>query len=178
MNEPWSKKHKKDFKKCKYSLSNSFAQPLNQSKLEEYLTKERPNDASTLLDLYRNHDLEYVPNGGSFDLREDIAKVIYDNKISPENILVFPGGQIALQTAALAFASNDVHSIVFTPGYQSTVESPLWAMHNKGITQIPRTPENNWQVDPQKLRDAIREDTKFLILNEPHNRKLLCEYFR
>jgi len=75
---------------------------------------------------------------------------------------------VIIQTAALAFASG-CHSIVFTPGYQSTVQSPEWVVGNKGITQIPRSKDNNWQVDPQKLREAIQDDTKFLILNEPYN---------
>ena len=125
-------------------------------------------DPENLIDMYHNHTLEYVPNGGSLDLRQDIAKIIYNDKLSAENILVFPGGQVAIQTAAMAFASK-CHSIVFTPGYQSTVDSPNWAVGNEGITKILRSPDNNWQVDTQKLKDAIQPNTKFLILNEPYN---------
>ena len=166
MKEPWSKQHKREFKECKFSLSNSFAEPLSQPELVK-LTNARGD--TDLLDLYHNHQLEYVPNGGSLDLRHDIARVVYENKLSAHHILVFPGGQIAIQTAALAFATNGCHSIVFTPGYQSTVESPEWAVGNGGITKIARQPENQWQVDPRKLREAIRENTKFVILNEPYN---------
>ncbi len=127
-------------------------------------------DVDGLIDMYQNHDLAYVPNGGSFDLRRDIARCIYDDELNAEeNILVFPGGQIAIQTAALAFASNGCHTIVFAPGYQSTVQSPRWVIGNGGVTEIHRSPEDDWQVDACKLRDAIRHDTKFLILNEPHN---------
>lgn len=137
--------------------------------MPELLDKVRASGGTELIEMYHNHDLGYVPNSGSLDLRRDIARVIYDDKLSAEdNILVFPGGQIAIQTAALAFASG-CHSIVFTPGYQSTVESPRWSIGNEGVTEIPRRPENDWQVDPQKLREAIRPNTKFLILNEPHN---------
>ncbi|KAL3808446.1 hypothetical protein ACHAXA_003377 [Cyclostephanos tholiformis] len=64
----------------------------------------------------------------------------------------------------IGFASG-CHSIVFAPGYQSTVQSPKWIIGNEGVTVIP----NDWQVDVTKLRDAIRRNTKFLILNEPHN---------
>lgn len=166
MKEPWSKRHKRDFKGCQFSLSNSFAQPLSQPELVEF-NKENKD----LLDLYQNHDLEYVPNGGSLDLRQDIARVVYDNQLRAEHILVFPGGQVAIQTAALVFAKN-CHSIVFTPGYQSTVESPEWAMRgddHHSVTQIPRSPENNWQVDLQLVKAAIQENTRFLILNEPYN---------
>ena len=111
-------------------------------------------DSDNLIELYYNHDLEYVPNGGSHDLRQDIARVIYNDNLSAENILVFPGGQVAIQTAALAFASNGVHSIVFTPGYQSTIEAPKWAMGNCGVTKLKRLPENDWQVDPKQLKNA------------------------
>eukprot|EP00573_Skeletonema_grethae_P002458 CAMPEP_0201691696 /NCGR_PEP_ID=MMETSP0578-20130828/4801_1 /ASSEMBLY_ACC=CAM_ASM_000663 /TAXON_ID=267565 /ORGANISM="Skeletonema grethea, Strain CCMP 1804" /LENGTH=394 /DNA_ID=CAMNT_0048176953 /DNA_START=128 /DNA_END=1312 /DNA_ORIENTATION=- len=166
MQQPWSKRHKKEFKGCQFSLSNSFAQPLSMPELIK-LTTDRGD--TKLIELYNNHDLEYVPNGGSIDLRQDIARVVYNNKLSAENILTFPGGQVAIQTAALAFASNGVHSIVFTPGYQSTVESPHWAIGNAGVTQIPRDPDNNWQVDISKFKEAIRPNTKFLILNEPWN---------
>ena len=123
-----------------------------------------------LIELYHRHDLGYVPNGGSLDLRRDIARAIYGDELSAEDhVLVFPGGQIAIQTAALAFANDGCHSIVFTPGYQSAVQSPRWAAGNGGVTEIPRLPEDDWQVDPAKLREAIRPDTRFLILNEPHN---------
>jgi hypothetical protein len=88
MNEPWSKRHKHDFKGCKYSLSNSYAQPLSHAELVRYTKNEE------LLRLYNEHDLEYVPNGGSMDLRQDIARVVYDSKLTAENILVFPGGEL------------------------------------------------------------------------------------
>ncbi len=68
----------------------------------------------------------------------------------------------------IGFASG-CHSIVFAPGYQSTVQSPKWIIGNEGVTVIPRSPENDWQVNVTKLRDVIRRNTKFLILNEPHN---------
>ena len=157
---------KREFKGCQFSLSNSYAHPLSMPELLK-LTKDRGDN--DLIDLYNNHDLQYVPNGGSIDIRRDIARVVYDDQLSAENILVFPGGQVAIQTAALAFASNGVHSIVFTPGYQSTVESPKWAIGNAGVTQIPREENDNWQVDIHKFKKAIRPDTKFVILNEPWN---------
>lgn len=88
MNEPWSKRHKSVFKGCQYSLSNSFAEPLSHTELIKYTTDKE------LLRLYNDHELTYVPNGGSIDLREDIARVVYDSKLSAENILVFPGGEL------------------------------------------------------------------------------------
>jgi hypothetical protein len=165
MKDPWSKKHKQDFKGTTYSLSNSFADPLSHRELVE-LTEARKD--RSLLEEYNDHSLEYTPNGGSLDLREEIAK-LYGPKISPENILVFPGGQVAIQTAAQAFACHG-HSIVFTPGYQSTVESPEWVGNSRGVTQIRRRANNDWQIEIDLVKAAIQPgETKYMIINEPYN---------
>ena len=70
--EPWSKKHKRVTRSggLPFNLSNSFAQPLTHSELIER-TLARGDQA--LVDAYNSHSLEYTPNGGSLDLREDIA---------------------------------------------------------------------------------------------------------
>ena len=82
--------------------------------MSELINKVKATGNTSLIEMYSNHQLEYVPNGGSLDLRQDIAHTIYEDQLSAENILVFPGAQVAVQTAALAFATNG-HSIVFTP---------------------------------------------------------------
>lgn len=169
MKEPWSKKHKKDFKGRQFSLSNSFAQPLSHPELVE-LTKSRNDQA--LLDDYDNHSLYYTPNGGSDDLKQAISDLYDGPNIQKENILVFPGGQVAIQIAAQAFARN-CHSIVFVPGYQSTIESPEWAMNSKGVTQLKRKASRRWQIDIEDVKKAIKEnnggDTKYMVINEPYN---------
>lgn len=164
MNEPWSKKHKRVFKLCRYSLSNSFAQPLSQPELTR-LTLERGD--RELVREYHEHGLGYTPNGGSADLRREIAALYESDDVTADNVLVFPGGQVALLTAALAFAGN-CHSIVFAPGYQSTVECPSWAP-NSETTRIERRASSNWRVDLEELRRTTRENTRFIVLNEPHN---------
>ena len=164
MDEPWSKKHKKDFKACTFNLSNSFADPLSHPELVK-LTKARGDFA--LLDEYNSHDLRYTPNGGSEDLKIAIAD-LYGPDITQEHVLVFPGGQVAIQVAAQAFA-RDVRSIVFCPGYQSTVESPGWVKGSKGVTQLQRRYTSNWQIDIDEMKRAICPETKYLVINEPHN---------
>ena len=54
-----------------------------------------------LLALYEDHDLGYTPNGGSRDLREAIAE-LYGPSVGADDVVVFTGAQVALQTAALA----------------------------------------------------------------------------
>ena len=105
LTEPWSKKHKRVTRALQFNLSNSFAEPITHPELIQ-LTKAR-GDAE-LLDAFNQHSLEYTPNGGSLDLRETIAN-LYPPHISAENILVFPGAQVALQTAAFALTDETTH---------------------------------------------------------------------
>ncbi|KAL7576947.1 hypothetical protein ACA910_006704 [Epithemia clementina (nom. ined.)] len=193
LNEPWSSKHKHMFQGCPYSLSNSFAEPLTQQELIDQALA-RGDDA--LVDEYqRHHTLTYTPNGGSHDLRLEIAK-LYGPNITADHVIVCAGAQVALQTAALAIlaqarrradddnnnnnkdndenendpstvATPKCHSIVFTPGYQSTIEAPLQA--GSRITKVQRHASNQWQIKVQDVRDAIQEDTKLILLNEPYN---------
>ena len=85
--EPWSKKHKKVTGGTPFSLSNSFADPLSNEELVK-LSLER-GDHEIVADFHK-HSLVYTPNGGSLDLREEIAK-FYGDDISAENIVVFTG---------------------------------------------------------------------------------------
>ncbi|MBT5187875.1 MAG: pyridoxal phosphate-dependent aminotransferase [Kordiimonadaceae bacterium] len=162
-NEPWSKRHKKVTGGLPYSLSNSFAEPISN---EELISLSLQRGDQDIVDQFHKHSLEYTPNGGSLDLLEEIAK-LYGAKITAENIIVFAGGQVGLQTAALALLDQNSHSIVFTPGYQSVLKAPDHA--GSTLTEVPLYPENNWQIDPQKVADAMQENTKYMAINEPYN---------
>ena len=178
MKVPWSKKHKRDFAQKTWSLSNSFAHPLTHPELVQLMQKREDNESKALLADYHNHSLEYTANGGSWDLRQDIATLYYHDcpEITAEHILVTAGGQVAIQLAAQAlFANrqnNHAHAIVFTPGYQSVVESPTWFGKNinNNVTYIRRHAHQHWQVDLAAVRAAIRpHQTQYLVLNEPYN---------
>lgn len=109
--EPWSKRHKAVTGGLPFSLSNSFTEPLTNEELIQ-LSLERGDQA--IVDQYQSHSLEYTPNGGSLDLREEIAN-FYGPDINADNIVVFPGGQVAVQTAAITLLDHNSHSITFTP---------------------------------------------------------------
>ncbi len=162
-NEPWSKRHKAVTGGLPFNLSNSFAEPLTNEELIKLSLERGDQD---IVEQYYNHSLEYTPNGGSLDLREEIAK-LYGPDINADNIVVFPGGQIAVQTAAIALLDQNSHSITFTPGYQSVQEAPIHA--GSEVTKIPLYPEDNWQIDPKKVEAAIRSNTKYMAFNEPYN---------
>ena len=167
LTEPWSKKHKQLTRHgsggMSFSLSNSYAQPLTNRELVE-LTLARGDHE--LVEAYNNHTLEYTPNGGSLDLRREIAQ-LYGPKISADNILVFAGGQVALQTAALAITNSHTHAVVFDPAYQSTQEAPVHA--GSQVTRLRLSADDGWQIYPQAVDAALREHTNLLLINEPYN---------
>lgn len=165
---PWSKRHKKVTKASggglKFSLSNSFAQPLTTKELLDW-SRERGDH--TLVEEYCNHSLEYTANGGSLDLRQAIAN-LYGPNINAENILVFPGAQVALQTAARTICHEAMHAITFGPGYQSVVNGP--SLEGAGsVTQIELKASNGWQIEVSSVQEAIQDNTRYLVLNEPYN---------
>ncbi|CAB9523776.1 Kynurenine--oxoglutarate transaminase 1 [Seminavis robusta] len=166
ISKPWSAKHKRVTKggSLPYNLSNSFAQPLTSEELIQYAKERGDQD---LLDAYQKHDLTYTPNGGSLDLRQEIAQ-LYGPSITANHILVFTGGQVAVQTAAFAVCDHDnSHAIVFTPGYQSLLVGPVHA--GAQVTQIQLSAANGWAIDVKQVEAAIQENTKYIVINEPYN---------
>jgi aspartate/methionine/tyrosine aminotransferase len=161
--EPWSKRHKKVTHNLPYSFSNSFAEPLTS---DELLVYAKARDDQDIINQFHHHSLEYSANGGSFDLRQEIAK-LYGSEIAADNILVFAGGQVAIQTCAFALLNSDSHAIVFTPGYQSVQDAPLFA--NAQVTKIQLSADNNWQIDLNKVAAAIKSNTRYIVINEPAN---------
>jgi aspartate/methionine/tyrosine aminotransferase len=161
--EPWSKKHKRVTGGLPYNLSNSFSEPLTNEELINYSLARGDDD---LVDEYYKHSLSYTPNGGSLDLREEVAR-FYGPQIEADNILIFAGGQVALQTAACAILDSDSHSIVFTPGYQSVQQAPIHALSQ--ITKIQLHAKNQWQINPAEVESAIKKNTRYIVFNEPYN---------
>jgi aspartate/methionine/tyrosine aminotransferase len=141
----------------------SSAEPLTHKELIEW-TRENGDDA--LINLFNDHSLGYADNGGSQDVREELA-TLYDDSISADNIVIFPGAQTAMTTTTFAMIHNGDHAVIITPSYQSLEEGVKYA--GGTVTRVGLTPENNWQIDVDAVRNAIQDNTKYLIFNDPHN---------
>ena len=117
--------------------------------MPELLDKVKASgDPDNLIDMFNNHELVYVPNGGSLDLRNDISRVIYDDKLSPmENILVFPGGQIAIQTAVMA-----LHQIVIL-SYSHLDINRLYSVGCMEIWVLPKSQDGLKIIGKWNLRN-------------------------
>lgn len=141
----------------------SSAEPLTHKELIEW-TRENGDDV--LINLFNDHSLGYADNGGSQDVREEIA-TLYDDNISADNIVIFPGAQTAMTITTLAMIHKGDHAVIITPSYQSLEEGVKYA--GGTVTRVGLTPENNWQIDVDAVRNAIQDNTKYLIFNDPHN---------
>jgi aspartate/methionine/tyrosine aminotransferase len=113
---------------------------------------------------YENLSLGYTETFGSPALREEIAKT-YET-VRPEQILCFAGAEEGLYTAMRVLLSADDHAIVVTPNYQSAETIPLSVCE---MTGVPLDPERDWALDIERVRAAVRPDTKLISINFPNN---------
>ncbi len=141
----------------------SSSEPLDHKELIEFARARGDNH---LIELYNDHSLGYAENGGSHDLREVIA-TLYDDKITADNIVVFPGAQTGMTITTLAMLHKGDHAVIVTPSYQSLEEGVRLAGGN--VTRVALSPDDDWQVDVDAVSAAIQEDTRYLVFNDPHN---------
>ncbi len=147
----------------KHRFYASSSEPL---KHQELIAAAERNGDDWLISAYNNHSLGYADNGGSQDLREEIAK-LYGANISADNIVVFPGAQTGMTLTAQALLDNGDHAIIITPSYQSLEEGAMLAGCN--ITRVALTADDDWQLNIQAVEAAIQANTKYIALNDPHN---------
>ncbi len=147
----------------KHRFYASSSEPLSHKELIEAAKR---NGDHRLIELYNDHSLGYAENGGSHDLRVEIA-TLYGPKIGAENIVVFPGAQTGMTITAQALLHEGDHSIVVTPSYQSLEEGAKVA--GSDVTRVALSPDNGWQLDLNAVEAAMRENTKYIVLNDPHN---------
>ena len=147
----------------KHRFYASSAEPLTH---KELIAMANNNGDQHLVDLYNDHSLGYAENGGSLDLRQEIAK-LYGAKITADNIVVFPGAQTGMTLTTQTVLDKSDHSIIVTPSYQSLEEGVIIA--GGGFTRVALSPDNDWNLELDAVEAAIQYNTKYIVLNDPHN---------
>ena len=125
-----------------------------------------------LLDLGTEQDREdwnqlnfkYIETYGSPKLRSAVANSY--SQQSSENILAFAGAEEGLYVAMHCILKKDDHAIIITPNYQSSETIPASICDVSGIGLEA---DNNWNLDIQKIKEAIRPNTRLISINFPHN---------
>lgn len=104
-----------------------------------------------------------IPTNGDPALRQQIAGEKYNR--SKDEILFTCGTQEANFLTFLSLLSRGDHVITITPTYQALSSIPE-AFAN--VTRIWLEPPT-WELNIQKVAEAIRAETKLIVLNNPNN---------
>ncbi|RKF16194.1 pyridoxal phosphate-dependent aminotransferase [Roseovarius spongiae] len=128
--------------------------------LSELLDMATPEDRRAFETMW----LGYTETRGAPDLRAAIAG-IYAGQ-DADDVLCFAGASEGIFAANSVLLDRDSHAIVVTPNYQSHETLPLAICEATGV---PLDPDEGWSLDIDRVRDAIRPNTKLVTINFPHN---------
>ena len=142
---------------AKYNLTGSDAENMT---LGELLSLASDADRAA----FNSTSLAYTETWGAPALREEIART-YEN-VGARDVLCFAGAEEGIYTAMRVLLGPSDHAIVVTPNYQAAESIPLSVCE---MTGIPLDPENSWALDLDRLRSAIRPNTKVVSINFPNN---------
>ncbi len=156
------------FKLESYLAKREFIAPYNlcASDLETHSMREIIEMADQeSLDLWNHLNLGYTETKGNPCLRKEISK-LYGERIDHEQIMCFAGAEEGIYCCFQALLAPNDHAVVVTPCYQSleSISSILCS-----TTQVPLRHENGWELDVEKIADAMQPNTKALVVNFPHN---------
>ena len=112
----------------------------------------------------------YTPATGILPLREAVAADLhsrYGAEVSPERVMIVPGGKVTMFMAILMFGQPGVEILYPDPGfpiYRSMIEFT-------GATPVPVPirEENGFAFSAEETLSLITPRTRLLIVNTPHN---------
>jgi len=136
------------------------ASDMQSMTLSELLALADASDRAAWDALY----LGYTETWGSPGLRDAIAAT-YESMAASE-ILTFVGAEEGIFAAMHALLGPEDHAITVIPNYQSVESVPLSICETTGVAL---NPERGWELDLERLRDAIRPNTRVICINFPHN---------
>jgi aspartate/methionine/tyrosine aminotransferase len=109
--------------------------------------------------------LGYTESTGHPLLRREIAS-LYD-AIEPDDVLVFAGAEEAIFCLLNVLLGPGDHAIVTWPGYQSLYE--VARASGAQVTLHELREADGWALDLDRLRAAMRPETRLVVVNAPHN---------
>ncbi|KPF81932.1 aminotransferase class I/II-fold pyridoxal phosphate-dependent enzyme [Novosphingobium sp. AAP93] len=142
---------------AKYHLTASDAQSMTVSQL---LSHASADDRER----FDNLHLGYTKTFGAEPLLEQIART-YDS-IATDQLLCFAGAEEGIYVAMRVLLQPEDHCIVITPNYQAAETIPLSIC---AVTGVALDENANWALDLDKVRAALRPNTKLISINFPNN---------
>jgi aspartate/methionine/tyrosine aminotransferase len=142
---------------AKYNMAGSDAQSMT---LRELLALASAEDRTAFDALA----LGYTETFGAPTLRAEIANT-YET-VRPEHVLCFAGAEEAIYVAMQVLLEAEDHAIVITPNYQAAETIPLGICE---VTGVPLEIDRGWDLDLDRLRQAVRPNTRLISINFPNN---------
>ena len=142
---------------ARYHMTASDMEALT---LSELLELAGPEDRAAFDQLR----LSYIETFGTPALRAAIAETY--RGLQPEDVIAFAGAEEGIFCAMHALLDADSHAVIVTPNYQSSETLPLSICATTGVALRA---DDNWRLDIDELRAALRPNTKLVLINFPHN---------
>ena len=121
-------------------------------------------------DALREGFTHYGPSAGMMELREVIARYVSETRrvnVSPEEVVVVPGGKPIIFFSILALAEDGDEVIYPNPGFP-IYESMINYVGAKPVP-IRLREELDFRLDVDELASLITDRTKLIIVNSPQN---------
>jgi len=118
----------------------------------------------TPLDALLDTAISYTSAIGTPALRAAIAAL---EGVDPDTVQVVTGGSEALLILFFLAAEPGANVVLPNPGYP--VYSPLAESLGIAVRYYNLRAENQFRVDPDEIRTLVDRDTRFLVVNSPHN---------
>lgn len=115
--------------------------------------------------IWNNLSLSYTEPSGHPLLLNEVAQM-YSDAITPENVFCFAGAEEGIYASCHALLEPKDHAIVVTPCYQSLQSIPQSICE---VTTVELNYDLNWELDLEVLKQAVKPNTKLLLINYPHN---------
>ena len=112
----------------------------------------------------QNLPLDYGWITGDPQLRKEILS-LYQNQ-EEDTLTLCCGASHGNELVMSVLLKPNDHVISFVPGYQQFWEFPKWLQATS--TEVPLKPDD-WAIDFETFEQAIRPETKLVLLANPHN---------
>lgn len=155
-----------------FSVMSALAAEYNAINLSQGFPDFQIDDALSdlLLEAAKGRFNQYAPMSGLPMLRQAIAgdfKERYGLDMDPDSeITISPGATYAIYTALASFLEKDDEVIVLEPAYDSYI--PAIEMNGGKAVCVPLS-SPDFNVDWDKVKDAVTVRTRAIIINTPHN---------
>ncbi|MFT5197154.1 MAG: aspartate/methionine/tyrosine aminotransferase [Candidatus Promineifilaceae bacterium] len=142
---------------CRYHMT---ASDLESWSIKELLAMEGQGAQQAFEEMW----LGYTEVRGGPEVLAAIAQT-YET-MSAENILCFCGANEGIYATMRGLLSKGDHVIAVVPNYQSSETIPLEICQ---VTGVVLHEDNDWRLDLDEVKAAIRPNTKMFIMNFPNN---------